>query len=81
MQVQTDVFRLILKNEFLSDSDYVTLLISNSEYVKGVYQKASKQDKDGFRNIINDGRDDNDLIEKLGKALDIRKSKESFGGE
>ena len=78
---QTDVFRLILKNEFLSDSDYVSLLISNSEYVKGIYKKATKQDKDGFRNIINDTRDNNELIEKLGKELDIRKSKEKLEGE
>ena len=72
---QNDIFRLIVKNEFLSDSEFVNLLISNSEYVKNIYKNAIQTDKDGFRNVINEKREDNSEFENLAKILDIRKSK------
>src|SRR5690606_34446487 len=34
---QSDIFRLIIKNEFLSNSDFLQLLISNSDSIKTLY--------------------------------------------
>ena len=70
-----DIFRLVIKNDFLSDSEFVTLLISNSEYLKNIYKNAIQSDKDGFRNLINQKREDNSEFESLAKSLDLRKSK------
>jgi len=72
---QKDIFRLIIKNEFLSDSDFVKFLISNSDFAKNIYQQAPTTDKDGFRNTINEKRESNDLLEQLAKKIDIRKPK------
>ena len=72
---QKDIFRLIIKNEFLSDSDFVKFLISNSDFAKNIYQQAPPTDKDGFRNTINEKRESNDLLEQLAKKIDIRKPK------
>ena len=72
---QNDVFRLVFKNEFLSDSEFLTLLISNSEYIKYIYKNAIQTDKDSFRNLINEKREDNSEFEELAKRIDIRKSK------
>ena len=71
---QNDIFRLVIKNEFLSNSEFVQLLASNSEYIKTLYAQASKTDKDNFRNLINEKREDYPEFESLAKALDIRKS-------
>jgi len=72
---KSDVFRLVIKNEFLSDSEFIQLLISNSNAIKNIYSNAIKADKDGFRNLLNEKRDDNSEFESLAKVLDIRKSK------
>ncbi|CAI9429967.1 KAP NTPase domain-containing protein [Candidatus Ornithobacterium hominis] len=72
---QNDIFRLVIKNEFLSNSEFVQLLASNSEYIKTLYAQASKTDKDNFRNLINEKREDYPEFESLAKALDITKSK------
>ncbi|WP_333661002.1 P-loop NTPase fold protein [Chishuiella changwenlii] len=69
-----DIFRLVIRNEFLTDSDFVKLLISNSNYIKELYKTSSKEDKEGFRNILNEKRNDNNDFEVLAKAMDIRKS-------
>lgn len=78
---QNDVFRLIIKNDFLSDSDFIELLISNSDYIKQLYQNTSQSDKEGFRNLLNERRDENSGLESLAKAIDIRKSKEKSEGK
>ena len=70
-----DIFRLVIKNDFLSDSEFVSLLISNSEYLKNIYKNGIQSDKDGFRNLINEKREDNSEFENLAKNFDIRKSK------
>ena len=72
----SDIFRLIIKNEFLSDSEFIKLLISHSEYIKKVYKNTSSTDRDGFRHLLNEKRKDNSEFEALAKALDIRKSKD-----
>lgn len=72
---KANVFRLVIKNEFLSDSEFIQLLIENSDYIKDVYKNAEKEDKDGFRNLLNEKRDEDVEFEKLAKLLDIRKSK------
>ena len=69
------LFRLIIKNEFLSDSGFIQLLIDHSENIKTLYRNAQKEDKDGFRNLLNEKREDDELIETLAKKLDIRKVK------
>lgn len=73
---QKDIFRLVIKNDFLSDTTFIKLLIENSEKLKELYRIASKEDKDGFRNLINEQRDSNVNIENLAKSIDIRKTKE-----
>src|SRR5690606_2403366 len=72
---QSDIFRLIIKNEFLSNSDFLQLLISNSDSIKTLYAAAIKTDKDNFRNLLNEKREENLEFETLAKVLDIRKSK------
>ena len=73
---QKDVFRLVIKNEFLSDTTFIKLLIENSEKLKELYRIASKEDKDGFRNLLNEQRDSNVDIDNLTKSIDIRRTKE-----
>ena len=73
---QKDVFRLVFKNEFLSDTTFIKLLIKNSEKLKELYRIASKEDKDGFRNLLNEQRDSNVDIDNLAKSIDIRRTKE-----
>jgi hypothetical protein len=73
---RNDIFRLIIKNEFLSDSEFIHLLVSNSEHIKKIYREAVQSDKEGFRNLINEKRQDNSEFENLAKSLDIRKTKE-----
>lgn len=70
-----DVFRLIIKNEFLSDSDFNTILFDNSDYIKKLYQNTNQSEKEGFRNVINEKRESNDLLEQLARKIDIRKPK------
>lgn len=73
---QKDIFRLVIKNEFLSDTTFIKLLIENSENLKELYRIASKEDKDGFRNLLNEQRDSNVDIDNLAKYIDIRRTKE-----
>ena len=73
---QKDVFRLVFKNEFLSDTTFIKLLTENSEKLKELYRIASKEDKDGFRNLLNEQRDSNVDIDNLAKSIDIRRTKE-----
>lgn len=68
-----DIFRKILKVDFLSNVDYLNLLLENSEKVKGLYKSAKNDDKSDFRNTVNDKREENNSFEKLAKELDIRK--------
>lgn len=72
---QSDIFRLLIKNEFLSNSGFLQLLTSNSEYIKDIYRNAIRTDKEGFRNLLNEKRDEHDEFENLAKLLDIRKTK------
>lgn len=69
-----DVFRLVLKNDFLSDSIFIKLLINNSDYFKEIYRNSSHEDKEGFRNLVNEKRADILEFEDLAKALHIRRS-------
>ena len=73
---QKDIFRLVIKNDFLSDTTFIKLLIENSEKLKELYRIASKEDKDGFRNLLNEQRDSNVDIDNLAKSIDIRRTKE-----
>ena len=72
---QRDIFRLVIKNEFLSDNDFVKFLISKSDFIKDMYQQAPSTDKDGFRNTINEKRESNEVLEQLAKNINIRKPK------
>ena len=75
LKSRNEIFRLVIKNEFLSDSEFINLIISNSEYIRNVYKDATSSDKEGFRNLLNEKRDSNSEFESLAKSLDIRKSK------
>lgn len=72
---RNDIFRLLIKNEFLSSSDFIRLLTSNSEHIKKLYKNALPVDKEGFRNLLNEKRENNSEFETLAKSLDIRKVK------
>jgi len=72
---RNDIFRLLIKNEFLSSSDFIRLLTSNSEHIKKLYNNALPVDKEGFRNLLNEKRENNSEFETLAKSLDIRKVK------
>lgn len=78
---RSDIFRLVFKNEFLSNREFVQMLISNSNSIKHLYANAEKSDKDGFRHLINERRDEDIEFEKLAKLLDIRKSKRTSDEE
>lgn len=71
---QSDIFRLIIKNEFLSNSEFLQLLISNSASIKTLYAAAIETDKENFRNLLNEKREDNFDFETLATALDIQRN-------
>lgn len=73
LESNQDIFRKVLKVDFLSNTDYLNLLIENYEKVKGLYKSAKNDDKSDFRNTVNDKREENNSFEKLAKELDIRK--------
>src|SRR5690606_22492585 len=70
----SDVFRKIIKNEFLIDEKFCAILKSNVEHIKSLYQKAHKDEKDGFRHTINEKREDLAFLEELAKLIGIRRS-------
>ncbi|CEN47594.1 P-loop NTPase fold protein [Capnocytophaga canis] len=72
---RNDIFRLVIKNDFLLNTEFVKSLNENSEKLRELYKVASKDDKDGFRNWLNEQRDNNTDIENLAKSLDIRRTK------
>ena len=67
-----------IKNEFLSDNEFVKLLIQNSNVIKELYQNENTE-KEGFRNTINEKRENDELIEELAKLMDIRKKAKEKG--
>lgn len=73
---RSDVFRTIIKQEFVDNEEFVKLLVSNSSEIKTLYKEATSEDKSEFRNIVNSNRSDKVLVEELAKLLDIRKTKE-----
>ncbi|MBD3903020.1 KAP family NTPase [Chryseobacterium sp. Ch-15] len=76
LEPSTDVFRTIIKNSFLSDVMFKEILLENVSFVKDLYQMTSQAQKDGFRNIINERRDSDEMSEQLAKQIGIRKTKE-----
>ncbi|WP_164998543.1 P-loop NTPase fold protein [Chryseobacterium sp. 3008163] len=76
LEPSTDVFRTIIKNVFLGDTEFKEILLNNVSFVKDLYQMTSQSQKDGFRNIINEKRDSDNKIEQLAKQIGIRKTKE-----
>lgn len=78
LNANKDIFRTILKNDFLSDETFINILLSNSEYVKSLYQNSSHDGKDGFRNTINEKREEKNSLENLAKSIGIRIPKEKL---
>ncbi|MGF1922818.1 MAG: P-loop NTPase fold protein [Bacteroidia bacterium] len=72
----TDVFRTIIKNSFISDDRFINILLTHADYLKALYQDSAQTEKEGFRNIVNEKRDANELLESLAKSIGLRKSKE-----
>lgn len=72
----TDVFRTIIKNTFIINNEFLNILLQHSDYLKNFYQATAQNQKDGFRNIINEKRDSNEKLEQLAKLIGIRKTKE-----
>ncbi|WP_316765867.1 P-loop NTPase fold protein [Pedobacter frigiditerrae] len=72
----TEVFRTIIKNSFLSDDGFVNILFNHTDYVKSLYQSSGQSEKESFRNIVNEKRDASELLENLAKGIGIRKTKE-----
>lgn len=76
LEPSTDLFRTIFKNSFLSDVKFKEILLENVSSVKDLYQATSPAQKEGFRNIINERRDSDEISEQLAKQIGIRKTKE-----
>lgn len=75
---KNDIFRKIIKSKFLNEEGFIDLLNLNGDIVKNLYKHADQEDKKGFRNTINEKREENEKIDKLAKLIDIRRdSKES----
>ncbi|QXU42962.1 P-loop NTPase fold protein [Pedobacter sp. D749] len=72
----TEVFRTIIKNSFLSDDGFVNILLNHIDYIKSLYQNSGQSEKESFRNIVNEKRDASELLESMAKSIGIRKSKE-----
>lgn len=68
----TEIFRLILKIEFLSNPDYVNLLIENKNNLKKIFDSINKKDKEVFVNTINEKKLENEQINELSEALGIK---------
>jgi len=81
LDADTDVFRTIIKNNFLNDDEFVDILILEGEYLKKFYQNSSQAKKEGFKNIINELRATKPRIEDLAKIIGIRISKEKDAKE
>ncbi|WP_165439429.1 P-loop NTPase family protein [Chryseobacterium phocaeense] len=72
----TDIFRTIIKNIFLSNNEFLDILLQHRDYLKNLYQATVSNQKEGFRNIINEKRDSNEKLEQLAKQIGIRKQKD-----
>jgi len=72
----TEVFRTIIKNSFMSDDGFVNILSNHIDYMKSLYQNSVQSEKESFRNIVNEKRDASELLESMAKSIGIRKSKE-----
>ena len=72
----TDIFRTIIKNSFMSDERFINILLSHSDYVKALYQESAQPEKESFRNIVNEKREAIGILEDLAKRIGIRKPKE-----
>ncbi|MFN4364130.1 P-loop NTPase fold protein [Chryseobacterium hispalense] len=72
----TDVFRTIIKNSFLSNNEFLDILLEHGDYLKNLYQATVQGQKEGFRNIINEKRDSNEKLDQLAKQIGIRKPKD-----
>lgn len=71
-----DIFRTIIKNSFLNDGEFINILLENKEFIKNLYQSTTSSQKEGFRNIINEKREDSSRLEELAKDIGIRRAKE-----
>lgn len=71
-----DIFRTIIKNNFLDNNEFLDILLLHGDYIKNLYQATAQNQKDGFRNIINEKRNNNEKLEQLAKQIGIRKPKE-----
>ena len=72
----SDNFRTVIKNGFLSDEEFIDILLGNKDFIKNLYQNTSPPQKEGFRNIINEKREDSSKLEELAKDIGIRRAKE-----
>ncbi|GEJ45854.1 P-loop NTPase fold protein [Chryseobacterium sp. ON_d1] len=72
----TDIFRTIIKNNFLSNNEFLDILLQYGDYLKNLYQATIQSQKEGFRNIINEKRDSNEKLDQLAKQIGIRKPKD-----
>ncbi|GAB3428063.1 P-loop NTPase fold protein [Niabella aquatica] len=73
LDATTDIFRTIIKNTFLNNTGFVQILLKNAAYIKSLYQATPQNQKEDFRNLINERRGENEAIEALAKSIDIRK--------
>lgn len=73
-----DIFRTIIKNSFLSNNEFLDILLQYADYLKNLYQATVQTQKNGFRNIINEKRDSNEKLEQLAKKIGIKKQKDNL---
>ncbi|MGE8423587.1 MAG: hypothetical protein ACN6PI_12205, partial [Sphingobacterium siyangense] len=66
------VFRAIIKPSFLDNDQFVDLLINNRNYIKSIYQRATKLQKDRFKNEIIKLKEFSPKVLELNKILGFR---------
>lgn len=66
------VFRAIIKPSLLYDDQFVDLLITNRNYIKSIYQRATKLQKDRFKNEIIKLKEFSPKVLELNKILGFR---------
>ncbi|MYZ59081.1 hypothetical protein EH151_04140 [Elizabethkingia anophelis] len=71
LDAQRDVFRTIIKNNFLSDDKFIDILMIDIVYIKNLYQNSSPTQREGFKNTINELSKTSEKVNDLGKKLGI----------
>src|SRR5690606_15298112 len=74
---QNEVFRKLIKAEFLGDEEFVKLLIANSNQIGKIFRSAEEKDKLDFQNTVIERISVGNEYEHLAKMLNLNTSEQS----